>query len=126
MSYRIVLVLTLIVSNPVARAGSVLTRDGKTLTGELSLTGSEVVVTPEKGEPKRVAGADVMGATLGEATAPNIEYAPARREKAAAAKGPARVLAEYFADRECPDRRLARYEPSIITYLDAKSAPDPA
>src|SRR5437879_5878592 len=92
----------------VASAGTLFTRNGQTLTGDLSISDSRITITPAEGAAARSFELkDVMQATFAQpATAPAAVYAKRRRDKTPT--GPAKVFVEYFADTEFTDRRLAR------------------
>src|SRR4051812_38818206 len=108
----------------IASAGTLVTRDGQTLTGDLSLSESRITVTPAEGAAARsFALKDVMQATFAQpAAAPAAAYAKRRRDKTPT--GPVKVFVEYFADTDFKDRRLARFESAINTAWDRKMPPE--
>jgi regulation of enolase protein 1 (concanavalin A-like superfamily) len=107
-----------------AAAGTLVTRDGQTLTGDLALTPTGITLTPKSGPPRVFALKDVSEATFAPLSTPESAYPAPRSEKSDRTGG--NVFAEYFADRTFEQRQLARYEPAINISFDAKTPPDPA
>jgi hypothetical protein len=124
MKCWILLIFPWLVATSAASAGTLLTRDGQALTGDLSLSESQIMLKPADGPARIFAIKDVVQATFAQpATAAATSYAKPRRDKLPT--GPAKVFVEYFADPEFKDRRLARFESAISTSWDRKTALEP-
>jgi hypothetical protein len=106
-----------------AQSGTLVTRDGQTLKGDLALADGQIVVTPRGGSPRLFAINEVARATFAEPAGAAIAYGKPHADKRADA--PHNVFVEYFADLAMTDRRLARYEGGLSTYWSAKTLPDP-
>ena len=63
MKCRILLIFLCLAASA-APAGTLLTRDGQTLTGDLSLTESQITLKPTDGQPRTFALNDVVQATF--------------------------------------------------------------
>ena len=123
MRYRLgPLFLTLFLAVP-AFAGTLLTRAGQTLEGDLQLASDHVHVTAASGAPRNVPLNDVLQATFAPTAAAPVTYGKTRRQVQPA--GPANVFVEYFADTELKTRLFARYESGISFYRDRKSVLEP-
>jgi len=110
----------------VARAGSVVTRDGATLSGDVKLANDRVTLTPKTGPRREFGLTDLATVTFAQPTsAADPAYPKSRREPQTIALG-GPVFVEYFGDTEFKERRLARYEPTVNAAWDRKSLPDPA
>ena len=107
-----------------AAAGTLVTRDGQTLAGDLALTPSGITLTPKSGPPRVFALKDVAGATFAPVAAPELAYPAPKSDKSDRTGGS--VFVEYFADRTFEQRQLARYEPAVNVSFDAKTPPDPS
>ncbi len=118
----------------ISRAGTVATGDGKTLTGEIRIDGTDLVVRAA-GKPDQpeiwIPLANVTRAVFidekpaaTQAIAKDIYPKPTPRKPAR--KAPGGIKAEYFADADMKDLRLARREENIVFAWPAKVAPDPA
>ena len=107
----------------VASAGTLVTRDGQRLVGELSLSESQITVTPADDKARSVDLTDVSQATFAQpVTAAPVTYPKPRRDRTPT--GPAKVFVEYFADADFKDRRLARFESAISTAWDRRTPPE--
>jgi regulation of enolase protein 1 (concanavalin A-like superfamily) len=122
MRCRIVLILICILAggDGSSSAGTLVTRDGQTLTGDLSLSEGQFTLKPADGPARRFEMTEVVQATFAQpAAAAATSYPKPRRDKQPT--GPVKVLVEYFADAEFKDRRLARFESAISTSWDRKT-----
>lgn len=123
MKCRILLIFLWMLTGGVASAGTLVTRDGQTLAGELSLSESQITVTPADGKTRSVNLTDVSQATFAQpVTAAATSYGKPHRDRTPT--GPAKVFVEYFADADFKDRRLARFESAISTAWDRKTPPE--
>jgi hypothetical protein len=123
MRYRLgPLFLTLFLAVP-AFAGTLLTRSGQTLEGDLQLASDHVHITPASGPARDVPLNEVLEATFAPTAAAPVTYGKSRRETQPT--GPANVFVEYFADIEFKNRLFARYESGISFYRDRKSVLEP-
>src|SRR5687767_5916149 len=86
-------------------AGTLVTRDGQTLAGDLALSASGITLTPQSGPPRVFALKDVAEATFAPLATPDSAYPAPRSEKSDRTGGS--VFAEYFADRTFEQRQLA-------------------
>jgi regulation of enolase protein 1 (concanavalin A-like superfamily) len=119
--------LILVVVSFSARAGTLTTRDGQTLKGDLSLVGDgQIVIRPGSGgEPRTIPFTEVQEATFAEAPEASTTYGELRAEKHR--RVPHNVFAEYFADRDLTQRTLARYESYLNNaYWEVMNPPDPS
>jgi hypothetical protein len=116
------LFFALLLAGP-ALAGTLVTRAGQTLEGDLRLMADHVRVTPTAGEPRDVPFTELLQATFAPTAAAPVTYGKARRETLAA--GPANVFVEYFGDTEFKNRLFARYESGFNVYRDRKSVLEP-
>ncbi|HEY7117369.1 MAG TPA: PA14 domain-containing protein [Tepidisphaeraceae bacterium] len=109
---------------PPARGGTLVTRDGRTLNGDLAIADDQrITITDKSGAARTFALGEISQATFAQPAIPESAYGEPRG--APAEKGPRNVLVEYFADREFKQRKLARYESSINFSYDVKHPPDP-
>jgi hypothetical protein len=123
MRYRLgLLFLSLLLAVP-AFAGTLLTRAGQTLEGDLQLAADHIHITPASGPARDIPLNDVLEATFAPTAAAPVTYGKTRRE--VQPTGPANVFVEYFADTEFKNRLFARYESSISFYRDRKSVLEP-
>jgi hypothetical protein len=122
---RFLLHLTFLALVPVfTHAGTLVTRDGQTLTGDLTLTDSAITLTPKSAHPRTFPLTAISQATFAPLQAPDPNYPDPRRDDAS--PKPGNVLTEYFADKSLQHPQLTRYESSINTHFDTKSPPDPS
>jgi hypothetical protein len=111
-----------------SRGGTVVTRDGRTVDGEVTLSADGVAVKPKQGAAAaafkfaEVARVD-FGATAAGPGATDDAGATPKAEHSAEAAG--RIFVEYFADPDMKDRRLARYEKTFMHAWSMASPPDP-
>jgi hypothetical protein len=119
----LVAAIILVCSAPRAPAGTVVTRDGQTHTGEVTLAGEQIRLKPKDGKSKTFALKDIARADF----AQDKSAAPAAAPKPdKSAEGPARIFVEYFADREMTDRRLARFENAYRRAWQSRQPIDPS
>lgn len=118
--------LSMVLLSGISRAGTIILRDGKTFSGDMTL-GDEGIGVRVKGEQnernfsfKEIASANFAPPVS--AVAP--VYGKAGRSRRTIE--PTRLFVEYFADPEMKDRRLARYESQVISSWDTRAPPDPA
>lgn len=119
------LICMLVLLADFARGGTLTLRDGKTVSGDLTLEGARIIVTPKSGQPQGFELPDVAQATFSAPPGPTTTYVAASKETTYRS-GPRKILAEYFSDREMKDLRLRRYEGKIDGYHGPDSPPDPA
>ena len=110
---------------PWCHAGTVVTRDGQTLTGELALVDGQIKLATGDAAGRSFALKDISQVTFAPAaSAPASTYGKYRRERRPAE--PTRLFVEYFADPNFKDRRLARYEISVLSQWEHQKPPDSA
>lgn len=107
------------------RGGTLTLRDGKTVSGDLTVEGARIIVTPRSGPPQGFELPDVAQATFSAPPGPTTTYVAPSKETTYRS-GPRKILAEYFSDREMKDLRLRRYEGKIDGYHGPDSPPDPS
>jgi regulation of enolase protein 1 (concanavalin A-like superfamily) len=122
MRFLILLIFAAISLAPASNAGTLTTREGKTLTGNLTLQDDHITITPGN---QSIPLKDIKHATFAPAAGPPAPiYGKPRRDRAKVET--ANLFVEYFADPEMKDRRLARYESQILSSWDTRTPPDPA
>lgn len=119
------LILFIMLLSYPAGGGTLLLRDGQSVSGDIALEGTRVIVTPKTGQPQGFELADIAQASFSPPPGPTTTYASPSREQTV--RSPARrVLAEYFTDRDMAQMRLRRYESRVDCYLGTDSYPDPS
>ncbi len=122
MRTRILLIVAALSLAHCCSAGTLTTRDGKTLTGDLTLENDHITLTPAN---QSIPLKDIKQATFAPIVAPPAPpYGKSRHDRAKSET--ANLFVEYFADPEMKDRRLARYESQVISSWDTRTPPDPA
>src|SRR5437870_5676091 len=109
-----------------SRGGTLVTREGRTVAGELTLSADGVAVKPPQGAPASFKFAEIARADFGAAVpagAAEEAVAPARTDNIAETGG--RIFVEYFADPEMKERKLARYEKTFMHAWSMAEPPDP-
>lgn len=132
---KILAILSLVLMTAaIAPGGTVTTRDGRTLSGEIRIEGTDLIVrgsgSPEQPDVKiplanvtRAVFIDDKPAST-QAVTKDLYPKPTPRKPARKAAGG--ITAEYFADAEMKDLRLTRREENMVFAWPAGVAPDPA